>query len=97
MSLNEKIANEFLSDLASNDVKSIIEDSLKFKSKLDLGEDAYTFLKNIKNLSQVTLGGIVGGGVAFGIWSSSLSVLSGIGAAIGLVATPVGWCQWPSI
>ena len=90
MSINDKIANEFLSELASNDVESIIDDPLKFKSKLDLGEDAYTYLKNIKNLSKITIGGTAGAGLAFGIWSSSLGFVSGFGVLIGLVAPPVG-------
>jgi len=88
MSLNDDI-------LAINeDPPSVIKDSLKFKVKLDIGEEAYTYLNNARNFLDWlgSLGAGVGTGSFAGMaWYTTLGIFSKAALVIGLTTTPVGW------
>ena len=81
-----------------SDVENIIEDPLKFKARLNIGEDAYTSLK-IKNAARDVFDvlGASTAGVAIAqssIVASTFFAPTGFWAAIGLggaAATPIGW------
>ena len=92
ISINDKIKSSF-EDLEA-DVKKIIADDLKFKKKLDIGDDVYKKLKTLKNLKDIGEASVTGAGVAaltgFG-WYASLGVMGKFALAAGLMTTPVGW------
>ena len=84
--------NEELSDLFS-DIPAVIDDDFKFKTKLEIGDDHFTYLKSAKNLADFggsILGGVGAGGVAATAWYSTL----GLGGKLLLafnIGNPVGW------
>lgn len=74
----------------------VVRDDLKFKARLDIGDDAYRWLSMAKNLSGflggTTAAGAAGWGgfvAANGAWMGGLSVLGKLGLAAGFVATPI--------
>lgn len=83
-----------LNGFYSAGIANVVDDSDKFRKKLQIGGDAFRYLSNAENLGNflTTIGG--GAGLAslsyFG-WYASMGVLSQIGLAVGLVSTPVGW------
>lgn len=79
-------------------VTQVVADSLRFKRKLAIGEDAYMSLKVGRTIAQVwDVGGIAATGAGFaassavaGTFFSSTGLLASIG--LGAVAvTPIGW------
>lgn len=90
MSIRESIKSSFSEEAQPVD---IIENELQFKRKLNIGDEAYSYLTNAKNLHDF-VGALVGGGAisAFSYlgWMGSLGVVSQLGLAIGVVATPIG-------
>ena len=85
-------------DMAQADEPSILENPLKFKEMLGMGEDTYKTLRVRKKLSTVL--GAAGAGSAGALVASSSAVAtsffpaSGFLAALGLgaaAATPIGW------
>lgn len=79
-------------------VTQVIADSLRFKRKLAIGEDAYTSIKLGRAISKIwDVGGVAatGAGVAAsGTVAGTFFATKGLLASIGLgaaAATPVGW------
>lgn len=80
-------------------VTEVVADSLRFKRKLAIGEDAYTSLKVGRALSTIwDVGGVAATGA--GIASSSAvastffassGILARIGIGAAFTATPIGW------
>lgn len=80
------------------DVRAVIDDPIRFKLKLGIGEDAYTSLRLKKNLQNLwDLGGAASGGATFaGSQTIAAMFFSPAGwlARLGIGATattPVGW------
>lgn len=90
MDILEKMKGSFSSD--ESKIK-IVENELQFKVKLNIGDEAFGYLKNAKNI-QHTIEVLMGGGMAAGAtylgWAGSIGVLGQVGLALGLVATPIG-------
>lgn len=85
--------NEELSDLFA-DTPSVIDDDFKFKTKLEIGDDHFTYLKGAKNLADFggsILGGVGVGGIAATAWYSTLGVGGKLLLGVGLASQPVGW------
>lgn len=80
-----------------NDVDQVIGDALRFKAKLCIGEDAYTSLKLMRNLSLAWE--TIGAGGAGAVAASSTAVATTFFAPAGFwatvtfatAATPIGW------
>lgn len=80
-------------------VTEVVSDSLRFKRKLAIGEDAYTSLKVGRALSKIwDVGGVAATGAGFASSSAVASTFfasSGLLARIGIGAaattTPIGW------
>jgi len=73
-------------------IESVITDSMRFKAKLAIGEDAYTSLKLKNSIFEAwdTAGvGITAAGAASTFLAPS--GLSGLLVAVGIGATPIGW------
>lgn len=86
--------NDDLKEFFSGDVDSVVEDSEKFRRKLNIGADAFKYLKKAENLGSFVQILSAGGLAALGAntaWLSSLGVLGTIGLKISLVSTPIGW------
>jgi len=80
-----------------DDLGAVITEPLKFKAKLEIGEDAYTSLKVKKRLGEIW---DVVGAATTGVWAANTTIVattffptSGLLAwvGIGTAATPVGW------
>jgi uncharacterized tellurite resistance protein B-like protein len=80
-------------------ITEVIADSLRFKRKLAIGEDAYTSLKVGRALSTIwDVGGVAatGAGVASSsavasTFFASSGILARIGIGAAFTATPIGW------
>lgn len=80
-------------------VTEVVADSLRFKRKLAIGEDAYTSLKVGRALSTIwDVGGVAatGAGVASSsavasTFFASSGILARIGIGAAFTATPIGW------
>jgi len=86
--MKDELANLFA------DTASVINDDFKFKIKLNIGDEHFTYLRNAKNLTdfgESLLGGAGVGGLAAVGWYSTLGVGGKILAAVSLGASPVGW------
>lgn len=83
--------------ISLDDVEQIIQDPLKFKAKLAIGEDAYTSLKAANRLSDawntLALGTISGTAASSTVVASSFFAPSGLLGVLGIGAavTPIGW------
>lgn len=79
------------------DVEEIIQEPLKFKAKLAIGEDAYTSLKAANRLSDawhtLTASAITGTAASSTVVASSFFAPSGLLGVLGIGAavTPIGW------
>lgn len=83
--------------ISLTDVDQIVQDPLKFKAKLAIGEDAYTSLKAANRLSDawhtLALGTISGTAASSTVVASSFFAPSGLLGVLGIGAavTPIGW------
>lgn len=83
--------------ISLDDVEQIIQDPLKFKAKLAIGEDAYTSLKAANRLTDawntLALGTISGTAASSTVVASSFFAPSGLLGVLGIGAavTPIGW------
>ena len=88
-SFKDEVKNFF-----TRETEKIIDDDLRFKNKLNLGEDAYAYLKTAHNLKDflevIAIGGCAAGG-SYAAWLASLGFFAKLGLAMGIVSTPVGW------
>lgn len=81
-----------------DDVECVVADSLRFRRKLAIGEDAYTSLRLGKTLAQLwDVGGVAASGAQFaalpavaGKFFASGGLLSALGFGAA-AATPIGW------
>lgn len=79
------------------DVEQIVQEPLKFKAKLAIGEDAYTSLKAANRLGDawhaLTASAITGTAASSTVVASSFFAPSGLLGILGLGAavTPIGW------
>lgn len=78
----------------SNDEPRIVDDSLKFKMKLSIGDEAYAILNNAENLTDFLKA--MGGGIGFTSlttlgWYAGLGTLSKVALGFGIISSPVGW------
>lgn len=79
------------------DVKDVVSDQLKFKTKLAIGKDAYKTLRAIKKLDDLLKvgGGMVGGAAAAGSATVATTFFAPAGLmgllGIGTAVTPIGW------
>ena len=90
--LNEKMRLS-LED-SSEELEKIIDNDLKFKQKLNIGDNAYRYLKTAKNLKNFGEVSVTGAGVAAitgAGWYLSLGALGKLAIAVGIASTPVGW------
>lgn len=81
-------------ELKKIEIEEVIDDDLKFKYKLGMGEEAYTYLKNTRNLIEFLEVIGSGGCAAFGTyttWAASLGFWGHLGLSVGLVSSPIGW------
>jgi uncharacterized tellurite resistance protein B-like protein len=88
MSINDELSDFF------TDVQSVIDDDFRFKKKLAIGDDHFSYLRNAKNLSDVAeslLGGVGAGGIAATAYYTTLGLGGKILFAVGLGSNPVGW------
>jgi uncharacterized tellurite resistance protein B-like protein len=80
-------------------VTEVVADSLRFKRKLAIGEDAYTSLKVGRALSTIwDVGGVAATGAGFASSSAvattffaSTGILARIGIGAAATTTPIGW------
>lgn len=85
--------NDELAELFKNTL-TVVDDSYKFKVKLNLSEDVYTNLKSIQyagEIAQHVSTGIVSGGAYYLTWTTSLGIWKSLALSAGLISTPVGW------
>ncbi len=85
-----------------NDIESpikdgppIIDSPILFKHRLNIGDDAYEYLKKTENFSDFakTIFAGVGGSSLFGAaWIVTLTPIAKFALLFGLVSSPVGWC-----
>ncbi|PWE20413.1 hypothetical protein DF188_08055 [Aliarcobacter skirrowii] len=90
MSLNEQMKDYF----SKNEFKKIFDDEIKFKMILNLNEDTYSYLTNIKNLEKFSASlaaGLATAATGYFAWLASLGFGSKILLAVGLTSNPVGW------
>jgi len=83
-----------LRDCFSEEITSVVEDSERFRRKLNIGSDAFRYLSNAENLGNFTTALSTGAGVAsltYFSWMSSIGMLGKIGLGIGIMGTPTGW------
>ena len=83
-----------LDDFFSEEITSVVENSDKFRRKLNIGADAFKYLSNAENLGSFTTALTTGVGVALITqmgWMASIGMLGKLGLFIGLVSTPAGW------
>ncbi|MFC1513452.1 TerB family tellurite resistance protein [candidate division KSB1 bacterium] len=89
--LNE--INAVLEKELSN-TKKILDDSLRFKMKMNFSDKEYKKLNNAElavDFFLASLGGVGGALGATGLWLSSLGIMGQLGVMLGLSTTPVGW------
>lgn len=83
-----------LKDFFSEEPPAVIVDADKFRMRLQIGSDAFAYLKKTGNLGDFLTviggGGLASAGAATA-WFSSLGVLGQMGLAVGVVSNPVGW------
>jgi tellurite resistance protein len=83
-----------LHDFFSEEITSVVEDSDKFRRKLNIGSDAFKYLSNAENLGSFTTALSTGVGIAsltyFG-WIASIGTLGQLGLLVGVMSTPAGW------
>ena len=83
-----------LQDFYSEEISSVVEDSEKFRRKLNIGFDAFKYLSNAENLGSFITTLSTGVGAAsltyFG-WMASIGTLGKFGLLIGVMSTPAGW------
>ena len=80
-------------------VTEVVADSLRFKRKLAIGEDAYTSLKVGRALSTIwdvggvaaTAAGIASSSAVASTFFASSGILARIGIGAAFTATPIGW------
>ena len=90
MSFSEKLENFFAEEV----IDCVVLDPLKFKHKLDIGSEAFSYLSKAENINSITssISTGVGASTAVGLsWISSLGVMGKAGLIIGTVAPPIGW------
>lgn len=83
-----------LHDFFSGEITSVVEDSDKFRRKLNIGSDAFWYLSKAENLGSFITALSTGAGIASLTcvgWIASIGTLGQIGLAIGIVSTPAGW------
>ena len=88
MSINDELSDLF------EDVQTVIDDDFKFKKKLDIGDEHFTYLNNGKNLmdfGESLLGGVGIGGVTAAAWYAGLGFGGKALLTVGLITQPVGW------
>ena len=86
--MQEELANLFA------DTPSVIDDEFKFKAKLGIGDEHFTYLNNTKNLVDVggsLLSGVGIGGITAAAWYTTLGVGGKLLLAVGIGSSPVGW------
>jgi uncharacterized tellurite resistance protein B-like protein len=74
--------------------ESVVEDSEKFRKKLNIGAEAFKYLTSAENLGLFTTtiaSGTGLAGIATAGWFTSLGAFGQIGLAIGVISTPYGW------
>lgn len=88
MSINNELSDLF------EDVQTVIDDDFKFKKKLAIGDEHFTYLNNGKNLmdfGESLLGGVGIGGVTAAAWYMNLGFVGHALFTVGLISQPVGW------
>ena len=89
--------NTFDQDLSaffSEHEQGLVIDPDKFKTKLNIGFKAYSFLSKAENLAEFSsalASGVTGSGLAIYSWYSSLGILGKAGLLIGVGGPSVGW------
>ena len=79
---------------SNDELDKIIDNDLKFKQKLKIGDSAFKYLKTAKNLKNIGEASATGAGIAAitgAGWYMSMGVLGKFALAAGLATTPVGW------
>jgi len=74
--------------------QSIVRDPEKFRSKLNIGADAFKKLTQLEHVGEGGLALLSGGGLAamsWAVWLATLGPLAKLGLLFGIVATPGGW------
>lgn len=94
--MSSTINDKIRSSLESSEKESerIIDNDLIFKKKLNIGEDAYRYLKAAKNIIDFGEAAGTGTGVAAitgAAWYASLGVFGKFALLAGFSSTPVGW------
>ncbi|ABK45809.1 hypothetical protein Mmc1_3322 [Magnetococcus marinus MC-1] len=88
MSINQEIEDFF-----STSQESVLEEPEKFKARLKIGSESFTYLNKAENLSDFLTvlggGGLASAGAATA-WFGSLGLVGQLGLAVGAVSTPVG-------
>ena len=90
MAINEDMKIYF----QENKTKQLFDDEIKFKLKLDLSEESYVYLVNVKNLEKFSASLAAGLATAAGgylAWLATLGLGGKILLAIGLASNPIGW------
>lgn len=88
------MGNEILEFFAEEDVESVVVDPFKFKAKLGIGSESFTYLSKAEHLRDVLAaagGATLGASVVGGAWVASLGTMGSLGLALGVVSTPIGW------
>jgi hypothetical protein len=83
-----------LSDYFSEEVTSVVDNSDKFRRKLNIGSDAFRYLSKAENLGSFTTALSTGAGIAsisYIGWMASIGTLGKLGLFIGVMSTPAGW------
>lgn len=77
-----------------NEIKKMFDDEIKFKLKLNLSEDSYRYLSNVKNLEKFSASlaaGLATAATGYLAWLATLGFGGKILLAIGLASNPIGW------
>lgn len=81
-------------DSPTKEPLEIIEHPLLFKAKLNIGDEAYTYLtkaEHFLDFSTTLAAGLAGGSIAGTVWFATLGPVAKLALVFGLATTPVGW------
>ena len=76
------------------DRTAVVQDTEKFRMKLQIGSDAFKTLTQLKTVGKGGLVALSGGGawaMSYAAWYASLGSLAKLGLFFGVVSTPGGW------
>lgn len=78
----------------TKELQKIIDHPLLFKAKLNIGEEAYTYLNNADNFTEFSIkiaAGLGGSSLAGVAWFATLGPVAKLALLAGFTSTPVGW------